>query len=216
MPPARSNRARSTTNRDRLFLRINRWGSIMAVRCLRCRRMNLACTMLDGVARCSNCVRANRPICNRVPFLESDFEKLDREQAKLDADFLATQERILAAQAEQTNSWAKLARLEKLRYDLATKKGALINNSLQSLEDFEREELLGQHPATAAGVSLETSVGPPGQSLDCLALGALDCAEPAFSEAAFAALLASLPGGELDLLLPGSFGGSPLPLANSQ
>jgi predicted RNase H-like nuclease (RuvC/YqgF family) len=78
--------------------------------------------------------------CKIEPFLKSDFVKIDKERARLDAEEDRVNEEIRLYFSRINTILAKTARIWKLRRFLASREAEIIRRGLENIEELEKLE----------------------------------------------------------------------------
>jgi hypothetical protein len=74
------------------------------------------------------------------PFSKSDFIKIDKERARLDAEEDKTNREIRLYSSRVNTALAKTIRIRKLRRFLASREAEMIRRSLKNMEELEKLE----------------------------------------------------------------------------
>jgi hypothetical protein len=130
---------RSSRNRQILVARIRARGVIIAFRYARCMNEKL------------NCVRSKdflfyllyigKILSYKIePFLKSDFVKIDKERARLDAKKDRTNKEVRLYSSRVNTVLAKTIRIRKFRRFLASRKAEMIRRGLENIEELEKLE----------------------------------------------------------------------------
>ena len=131
--------SKSSRNRELLVARIRLRGVIMAFRCVRCQKSGSDCVRSRDSSSCLVCVENGKP-CEMEPFSCSDFAKVDKERARLDAEEDKANEEVAAYSARVNAALAKAARIRKLRRFLASREAEMIRRGLENVEELEKLE----------------------------------------------------------------------------
>lgn len=130
MPPERSSIKKQ--EQFRLALAIEDIGFRSNMACTLCARQGRKCIVSakSEHGRCSECVRQGKGNCDAVKFSSlpsmGDWESLDRQQEKL--------------QAEEEEAMAKILRLRKQQAFLRERKRAMVARGLQTLDELDEAE----------------------------------------------------------------------------
>jgi hypothetical protein len=73
-------------------------------------------------------------------FLKSDFAKIDKERARLDAEEDRTNEEVRLYSSRVNTTLAKIIRIRKLRRFLASREAEMIRRGLENMEELEKLE----------------------------------------------------------------------------
>jgi len=130
---------KSSRNRQILVARIRIRGVIMAFRCARCMNEKLNCVRSGDSSSCLSCVEKTLP-CEMEPFSRSDFAKIDKERARLDAEEDRANEEVRLHSSRVNTTLAKAARIRKLRRFLASREAEMIRRGLENVEELEKLE----------------------------------------------------------------------------
>jgi hypothetical protein len=131
--------SKASRNRQILKARIRTRGVIMAFRCARCMSNKLKCVRSEDSLSCLGCTGAGRP-CEMEPFSQSDFAKIDKERARLDAEEDQANEEARLHSSRFNTAVAKAARIRKLRRFLASREAEMIRRGLENVEELEKLE----------------------------------------------------------------------------
>ena len=122
----------ASQKRSVLSVRIAKYGVLAMSPCKHCLADGLECRVLSSNRKCANCVRRGIK-CDAKEMPLGDFEKIDKERARIRAERAAAEESASAA-------LAKLDRLRKLESHLQQKEDEMIRRGLDSLEELEKVE----------------------------------------------------------------------------
>jgi hypothetical protein len=118
--------------------------------CSKCKERGLECRVSLSSRKCGNCVRSGYR-CDAQEVSARDFEKIDKERARLRAEKLAARERRLVEEA-------RIARLEKLEELLESREGEMIRRGVANIEELERLEEQERAEAQKFASSAPTAV----------------------------------------------------------
>jgi hypothetical protein len=136
--------SRTTAYRHSIGDRINRIGEVAMVSCQYCAKKNLECRMSSLKKECGNCYRNGVKSCVPVEVPVPNFEKLDKELARLeqqeaeaDAAESAALEALMAARAKKD-------RLRKQKKVLKRREQQWVDESGKYVEDIEALEAVDE------------------------------------------------------------------------
>ena len=139
---------KSTKYRRELCLKIERRGLKMVYKCAACRKSGSDCVVSSDSKGCSSCVRKTIA-CDWRPFSEKDFEKVERERARL-------QEKASAGRALMRDAMAQIETAERLQRFLDKRESELVRRGLENVEELEKlekEEELAKERAASSSLS---------------------------------------------------------------
>jgi hypothetical protein len=125
-------------SRLRLADKINSLG-VMVFPCSRCQQSGSECRVLPNSTKCGSCTRLGRP-CNVREVTDLQFDKIDREKERLDAEILKAQEEEEKLSNEALVRRAKWRRLLKQKKFLKEREIELVRRGLSNVEELERVE----------------------------------------------------------------------------
>ena len=76
---------KSTLYHQQLLSKVKHWGVVMAFKCVSCQKSQSDCIRSDHSKSCLACLKRRRS-CDMEPFSNSDFAKIDKERARLEAE----------------------------------------------------------------------------------------------------------------------------------
>jgi hypothetical protein len=110
--------------------------------CSYCFDRDLKCEMMDGVARCKECVRRGRK-CDGTGASLSSVQSVLYEQDRLEKEEELAEEKLIRAQQEAATALARLSRLRKQKRFLRERSLQMAQRnakSLDELDELERKE----------------------------------------------------------------------------
>lgn len=132
--------SRSTAHRHTLGDRINLVGTIAMVSCQYCAKRGLECRMSSLKKECGNCYRNGVKSCVPVEVPVPNFEKLDKEMARLEQQEAEADAAESAALDALMAARAKKDRLRKQRKQLKRREQEWVDESGKFVEDIEALE----------------------------------------------------------------------------
>lgn len=151
----KGSRSKKTEQRNVLYALIEETG-FEVMPCSFCEAKSLSCKMIDGVSRCSECVRRGRS-CDgtgvsvstgerlRVPFcfpvgLIGVAARLISEKRRLEKQEDETEAELLALQQQLVEKISKLTRLRRQKKKVISRGHAMVRRGFQSLDELEEAE----------------------------------------------------------------------------
>ena len=128
--------------------------------CSRCEQRGFTCLVAKDSSRCSRCINAGGSVkCDVHGPSEESWRSLERAEKKLDDEWIATQERLLALQS-------KLLRLDKQRQMFRKRAAEMLRRGLKSLDELdaaeEAERLAAERPPVVKDTPPLTEPYEPG------------------------------------------------------
>ncbi|KFY60596.1 hypothetical protein V496_05290 [Pseudogymnoascus sp. VKM F-4515 (FW-2607)] len=117
--------------------------------CARCEKRGLDCIVSSRSTRCGECVRVNAPGCNTTGPSLADWEKLKREEDRLDREQELAELSILQAHQAAIESLARSQRLKKQRALLRERGSEMLRRGLATLDELEEAEERNRREAEA-------------------------------------------------------------------
>ncbi|KAM9873269.1 hypothetical protein VDGL01_12653 [Verticillium dahliae] len=121
--------------------------------CSFCQRKGWKCRMVEGVSRCSECVRRGRS-CDGSGVPVNALSRITQELGKLDKKELDEEARLEELQSQVAEALSRLKRLRTQKRSLHERGVRMVNQGLQSLDELdsaEREESEAVVAVQAAG-----------------------------------------------------------------
>jgi hypothetical protein len=130
---------RFSRNRQILVARIRARGIIMAFRCARCINEKLNCVRSEDFL--FYLLYIGKILFYKTEsFLKSDFAKIDKERARLDAKKDRTNEEVRLYSLRINTILIKTIRIRKLHRFLASREAEMIRRNLENMEELEKLE----------------------------------------------------------------------------
>jgi hypothetical protein len=117
--------------------RIRARGVIMAFRCARCINKKLNCVRSTDFLFYLSYI--GKTLSYKIePFSKSNFIKIDKERARLDAKKDRINEEVRLYSSRVNTTLAKIIRIRKLRRFLASREAEMIRRGLENIEELEK------------------------------------------------------------------------------
>jgi hypothetical protein len=131
--------SKASRNRQILKARIRTRGVIMAFRYARYISNKFKYIRSEDSLSCLGCTGAGR-LYKIEPFSQSDFAKINKERARLDAEEDQANEEARLHSSRFNTAVAKAARIRKLRRFLASREAEMIRRGLKNIKELEKLE----------------------------------------------------------------------------